>query len=67
MEQKVPGWSGFNIQVRNELAVSQDVVGYLPTINAPATQLNTVAEILRQSESIRQELILDCFDHYIYH
>ena len=34
-------------------------VGYLPTINAPATELNTVFEILNQSERIRKELLLE--------
>ena len=34
-------------------------VAYLPTINAPATELSTVNEILRQSEDIRKRLYLD--------
>lgn len=37
----------------------EDVVAYLPTINAPATQISTVNEILRQSEDIRKRLNLD--------
>ena len=39
--------------------ISEDVVGYLPTINAPATELTTVYEILKQSDLIRKELSLD--------
>ncbi len=39
--------------------VSQDVVGYLPTINAPATEMSTVFETLNQSEIIRKQLKLD--------
>lgn len=53
--QVVPSWTGFNIRTRNQIQVSEDVVGYLPTINAPATELNTVFEILNQSELIMQE------------
>ena len=41
------------------MPISEDVVGYLPTINAPATELNTVFEILNQSERIRKELLLE--------
>ena len=57
--QAVPSWTGFNIRTRNEVQISEDVVGYLPTINAPATELNTVFEILNQSELIRRNLSLD--------
>ena len=41
------------------MPISEDFVGYLPTINAPATELNTVFEILNQSERIRKELLLE--------
>ena len=41
------------------MPISEDVVWYLPTINAPATELNTVFEILNQSERIRKELLLE--------
>jgi hypothetical protein len=57
--QTVPSWTGFNICVRNEEQITEDVVGYLPTINAPATELSTVFEILDQSEKIRLELHLE--------
>ena len=56
--QTVPGWTGFNICTRDQVLVSEDNVGYLPTINAPATELTTVFEILKQSEQIREELLL---------
>ena len=57
--QGVPSWTGFNISTRNQVEVSEDVVGYLPTINVPATELSTVFEILNQSELIRRNLSLD--------
>ena len=49
---------GFNIQSRDEDPISENVVGYLPTINEPATELSTVFEMLNQSEFIRKELKL---------
>ena len=58
--QTIPSWTGFNIRTRDQVSVSvsEDVVEYLPTINAPATELTTVFEILNQSELIRRELSL---------
>lgn len=58
-ENSVPAWTGFNIKTRNDIDISPDVVGYLPTINAPATELTTVAEILNRSEIIRGTLSLE--------
>jgi len=57
-EQRIPSWSGFNIMTRGDESVSQDVISYLPTINAPATELTTVNEILYQSQEIRKRLSL---------
>ena len=56
--QKIPSWTGFNISTRDLVAVTEDVIGYLPTINAPATELTTAFEILNQSEVIREKLQL---------
>ena len=42
VNQKIPGWTGFNIQARNDEEITKDIVGYLPTINAPATEMKTV-------------------------
>ena len=46
--QSVSSWTGFNILTRDKVEVSQNVIGYMPTINAPATQMSTVFEILNQ-------------------
>ena len=51
-EQKSGGWTGFNISVRNKIQVSPDVIRYLPTIDAPATDIATVYEVLVQSLEI---------------
>ena len=48
-KQKVSGWTGFNISVRNKVEFRQDSVMYLPTINAPATNMSTVHEVLVRS------------------
>ena len=56
--QTIPSWTGFNIRTRDQVSVSEDIIEYLPTINAPATELTTVFEILNQSKLIRRELSL---------
>ena len=48
--QKIPSWTGFNIITRDLVAVTEDVIGYLPTINAPATE-HTVFEIWTSQKS----------------
>ena len=53
-DQTVPSWTSFHVQTRGKEDVRGDVVAYLPTINAPATELSTVNKILRQSEDIRR-------------
>ena len=68
--QQVMGWTGFNIVIRKDLTVRKDKIGYLPTINAPATEMTTVHEILRQSVLICNNLglskIVVMFDQAIY-
>jgi hypothetical protein len=68
--QTVSSWTGFNILVRDDVSVTADVVGYLPTVNAPATQLSTVHEVLCQSQKIRSSLALESivvvFDQALY-
>ncbi len=52
------------------MEVSCDEIGYLPTINAPATDMSTVYEILQQSKKISQTLqlpyIVCVFDQALY-
>ena len=56
---QISSWTGFNIRTRNNLTVAADTVGYLPTINAPATNISTVYEILCQSVAIQRQLELE--------
>eukprot|EP00058_Branchiostoma_floridae_P000977 XP_002586465.1 hypothetical protein BRAFLDRAFT_106667 [Branchiostoma floridae] len=69
-EQSISSWTGFNIKSRSDVPVIPDNVCYLPTINAPATQMSTVYEILRQSLVIKDQLqlkkIVCVFDQAIY-
>lgn len=58
-DQTASSWTGFNILTRDHKQVTQDTVGYLPTINAPATEMSTVQEILQQAISIQASLHLD--------
>lgn len=69
-KQKTSGWTGFNISVRNEVQVSKDNIGYLPTIDSPATDMATVHEVLVQSLKIKNTLKLNSiilvFDQALY-
>ena len=58
--QSVNSWTRFNIITRksNNLVVSKDTVGCLPTIYAPTTSMNTVLEILTNAKLIRNALQL---------
>ena len=68
--QQEMGWTGFNIVIRKDLTVRKDKIGYVPTINAPATEMITVHEILRQSVLICNNLglskIVVVFDQAMY-
>ena len=47
-------WTGFNILTRGDVTLLQDNIGYLRTINAPATQMSTVNKVLNHSLAIMQ-------------
>jgi hypothetical protein len=69
--QKTSGWTGFNISVRNQVQVSKDNIGYLPTIDSPATDMATVHEVLLvQSLKIKNQIklksIVLVFDQALY-
>ena len=68
--QTISSWTGFNIQIRDDVNVIQDTVNYLPTINAPATEMSTVNEALSQTLNIMKSLhlkkIVCVFDQALY-
>ena len=47
--QIVLSWTWFNIQARNKTQVRQNRLGYLPSINAAATDLLMIYDILCES------------------
>ena len=69
-QQKVSSWTGFNIMVHDKDAIIPNNVGYLPNINAPATDVSTVNEALNRSLTIMRSLhltsIICVFDQAIY-
>ena len=68
--QTVSSWTGFNMLIRDNFTVTQDTIGYLPTINAPAPQYSTAYEILNQVLKIMKALDLKevsvVFDQALY-
>lgn len=69
-KRKICGWTGFNILVRNDVEVRKDNIGYLPTVDAPATSLSIVFEVLNQSSKVKDALrlqgIVVVFDQVLY-
>ena len=57
-DQTTSSWTGFNLLTSEHRECTSDAIGYLPTINAPATEFPTIQEILRQSVSIRSAIQL---------
>ena len=55
----IPGWTGFNITVRKKLVVVKSTIGYLDTLDSPATDLKTAYEILCRGCEIRDRLNLE--------
>jgi len=68
--QSISSWTGFNVKTCDSIIVERDTVGYLPTINAPATHLSTVYEVMIQVMKIKEELNLEeivcVFDQALY-
>ena len=69
-KQNISSWTGFNIKTRSENLVLRDTVGYLPTIDSPATAMNTIFEVLMKARQTKDELKLKhfvvVFDQTIY-
>ena len=52
----VPGSTGLNIKVRGNFVVVESTVGYLDTLDSPATDLKTAYEVLSRGCEIRDRL-----------
>ena len=68
--QRVSSWAGFNIKLRSGIDILEGNIAYLPTVNAPATDLGTVYDVLLRSLKIMQALDLNVivcvFDQALY-
>ena len=68
--QTVPSWTGFNISVRNDVAVVSTAIGYLDCINASASEISTIHQVLQRCLKIKESLNLSSmvcvFDEAIY-
>ena len=49
----IPGWTGFNITVQKKLVVVESTIGYLDTLDSPATDLKTAYEVFCRGCEIR--------------
>ena len=69
-KQNISSWTGINIKTRRENLVLRDTVGYLPTIDSPATAMNTIFEVLMKAHQTKDELklkhVVVVFDQAIY-
>lgn len=66
----MPGWTGFNIKVRDRVVVMESTISYLDTIDSPATDLKTAYEVLSRGCEIKDRLQLNAvvcvFDQAFY-
>ena len=66
----VPGWTGFFIKVRDNIVVIQSTIGYLDTLDSPATDLMTAYEVLclgcEIKESFKLKAVACIFDQAFY-
>ena len=69
-ETVLPGWTGFNTILCQDHIPHVSHIGYLPVINAPATEYSTINTILRRSKEIADKLKLRyvtlVFDEAVY-
>ena len=66
-KQEVSSWAGLHISVRNKVQVSQDVIGYLPTFDAPATDMAAVhVKSLKIKIPLKLKSIVLVFDQALY-
>ena len=66
----IPGWTGFNIAVRNNKVVIESAISYLDTIDSPATDFRTAYQVLSRGCEIQERLSLEAvvcvFDQAFY-
>lgn len=66
-KQEVSSWAGLHISVCNKVQVSQEVIGYLPTIDTPATDMATVhVKSLKIKNPLKLKSIVLVFNEALY-
>ena len=58
INHNIPSWTGFNILIRNGIPVLKSSIGYLDSIDLPATEITTVYEIMSKCLKIKEKLNL---------
>ena len=43
--QSIPSWTGFYIEMSNNIPILKTTVGYLDCINSPATEMTTIYQV----------------------
>ena len=59
-DQLISSWTGLNILTRDDVTVVPHNVGYLPTINVPATHIASVNEVTKHYAVFRVDQDRDC-------
>lgn len=66
----LPSWTGFNIMINNNAVVVRSKIGYLDTLDHPATDTSTIYTLLKRAVEIRQRLnlssVVAVFDQAMY-
>ena len=66
----IPGWTGFNIIIRQDIVIMESTIGYLDTLDSSATDIKTAYEVLCRGCEICDRLQLECvvcvFDQAFY-
>lgn len=52
----VPGWTGFNIKVRDPVVIAEGTISYLDTLDSPAIDLKTACEVLSPGCEIKGQM-----------
>ena len=55
----VPGWTGFNIKVRDPVVIAEGTISYLDTLDSPAIDLKTAYEVLSPGCEIKGQMQLN--------
>ena len=55
-QQYIPGWTGFNIRVRDQVALMESTVQYLDCLDTPATETATIQEVMERALKMKDAL-----------